>query len=113
MKTKAPGGVAMTNTTMANMAISRRASSVAAIRVADWLSLAAAPTFAVMALVTAIFDSAPDALCLAAQGSPFSGMVVMYVLMSVFHVSPWLRLIYRSGLRPRPVRSAARDIQGC
>jgi hypothetical protein len=56
--------------------------------VADWLSLAAAPTFAVMALVTALVGGPLDMLCAA---SPIGGMAPMYVLMSVFHAGPWLR----------------------
>ena len=60
---------------------------------ADWLSLAAAPTFAVMALMTAT-SGQPQWLCTAAHlGSPLSGMVSMYLLMSAFHTAPWLRLI--------------------
>ena len=49
----------------------------AAAGTAEWLCLAAAPTFAVMALVTAIFgESQPDLLCAVAPGaSPLSGMV--------------------------------------
>lgn len=59
--------------------------------VARWLSLAAAPTFAVMALVAALAPA--DMICGAMQG-PFSlqGMVPMYALMSAFHLAPWLRL---------------------
>lgn len=61
---------------------------------ASWLALAAAPTFAVMALLTALFAGEPDTLCAALHGSfPLSGMVPMYVLMSAFHVGPWLKLI--------------------
>ena len=62
---------------------------------ADWLSLAAAPTFAFMALLTAVPGGGPlDMLCSATPGaSPFSGMVLMYLLMSAFHLGPWLRLI--------------------
>jgi len=61
---------------------------------ADWLSLAAAPTFAVMALLTGVLSGKPDALCAAMQGtSPLSGMVPMYLLMSAFHLAPWLRLM--------------------
>jgi hypothetical protein len=60
---------------------------------ADWLSLAAAPTFAVMALMAAT-GGQPQWLCAAAHlGSPLSGMVPMYLLMSAFHTAPWLRLI--------------------
>ena len=63
--------------------------------VADWLSLAAAPTFAFMALLTAVPGSGPlDMLCATAPGaSPFTGMGLMYLLMSAFHLGPWLRLI--------------------
>ena len=52
---------------------------------ADWLSLAAAPTFAIMALLTAT-GGQPQLLCSAAHlGSPLGGMVPMYLLMSAFH----------------------------
>ena len=60
---------------------------------ADWLGLAAAPTFAIMALVTgAVGSGAADPLCSAAHASPFGGMVPMYLLMSAFHLTPWLKL---------------------
>jgi hypothetical protein len=64
---------------------------------ADWLHLAAAPTFAIMALLTAVLgDGASDILCSAAQhASPLTGMVTMYLLMSAFHLAPWLRLMSR------------------
>jgi len=62
---------------------------------ADLLRLAAAPTFALMAVLTAT-SGMPDALCAAA--SPLGGMVPMYVLMSVFHMPPWLKLIIRAGV---------------
>jgi hypothetical protein len=59
--------------------------------------LAAAPTFAIMALLTAALGSgAPDILCSAMHGaSPLGGMVPMYVLMSTFHSAPWLKLLLR------------------
>ena len=58
------------------------------------LSLAAAPTFAIMALLTGIQDAGmPGMLCSAAHdASPLTGMVPMYLLMSAFHSAPWLRL---------------------
>ncbi len=63
--------------------------------IADWLCLAAAPTFAVMALITIVLESGPAAmLCSAAPGaSVLTGMAPMYLLMSAFHAVPWLKLI--------------------
>jgi hypothetical protein len=74
---------------------------VAARGAADWLSLAAAPTFAIMAVLAAATGGA-DMICSAGQeASPLSGMVMMYLLMSGFHLSPWLKLVAsrRSGDR--------------
>ncbi len=77
--------------------------SAAALGAADWLCLAAAPTFAIMALLTGVLGGGPpDMLCSAAQdASPLSGMVPMYLLMSAFHSAPWLKLISsrRNGAR--------------
>jgi hypothetical protein len=76
-------------------AIRHESRNVAGLGVADWLCLAASPTFAIMALLTgALGGSPPDMLCSAAQEvSPLSGMVPMYLLMSAFHSAPWLKLI--------------------
>jgi hypothetical protein len=62
------------------------------------LRFAATPTFAVMALLAGLpGDGGPaEILCLTADhASPFGGMVPMYLLMSLFHLTPWLRLIAR------------------
>jgi hypothetical protein len=73
-----------------------------ALGAADWLSLAAAPTFVIMALLTAVLGGGPsDILCSAGQdASSLSGMVPMYLLMSAFHLAPWLKLVSsrRSGV---------------
>src|ERR1700737_2001710 len=63
-----------------------------ALGAADWLGLAAAPTFVTMALLTGVGGGPPDVLCSAARAaSPLSGMVPMYLLMSAFHSAPWLK----------------------
>ena len=71
--------------------------NAATLGAADWLCLAAAPTFAVMALLTGFLGGGQIAMmCPAAQdASLLSGMVPMYVLMSAFHSAPWLKLISR------------------
>ncbi|MCD6074518.1 MAG: hypothetical protein K0Q70_1401 [Rhodospirillales bacterium] len=67
-------------------------------RSADLLRFAAAPLFAVMAVLTASSGAdAMDILC-AAHGSSWdlawlTGMAPMYVLMSAVHLPPWLKLI--------------------
>jgi len=69
---------------------------------ADWLSLAAAPTFAIMALLT-LAGGAPDMLCSAApDASLLTGMVPMYLLMSAFYSAPWLKLVSRRRADSRP-----------
>jgi hypothetical protein len=82
----------------------------------DWpwagraVCLAAAPTFAIMALLTSIQDGGPhEMLCSAAHdASPLGGMACMYLLMSAFHSGPWLKLI--ASLRIRVQRSDVRPI---
>lgn len=65
---------------------------------AGWLSLAAAPAFAVMAVWTAASGGPPGTLC-TAQASPLEGMALMYALMSASHAVPWLKLMSRQGRR--------------
>jgi hypothetical protein len=77
--------------------ICHESGNAATLGAADWLGFAAAPTFAIMALLTGVLgvgqmsmmcSTAPDA-------SPLSGMAAMYLLMSAFHLTPWLKLISR------------------
>ena len=79
----------------ASGAIRQESGHAPALGAAGWLGLAAAPTFAIMALLTGVFSGGPpDMLCAAAhEASPLSGMVPMYLLMSAFHTPPWLKLI--------------------
>jgi hypothetical protein len=68
----------------------------AALGAAGWLGLAAAPTFAVMALLTWVSSAGADMMCLSAHdASPLSGMIPMYAMMSAFHLAPWLKLSSR------------------
>lgn len=77
-------------------AIGHEGGEATSFRVAEGLGLAAAPTFALMALLTGVLGSPMDMLCSVAHGaSPLSGMSLMYGLMGVFHLGPWLRLIAR------------------
>jgi hypothetical protein len=64
--------------------------------IARWLCLGATPAFAIMALMTSMLGGGPmDTLGSAGHGSRLTGMVPMYVLMSVIHSAPWLALISR------------------
>jgi hypothetical protein len=68
----------------------------AALGAAGWLALAAAPTFAAMAVLTWAFGGDADVMCGAVHGlSVLGGMVPMYALMSAFHAGPWVRLMSR------------------
>jgi hypothetical protein len=68
--------------------------AVAASRLARWLGLAATPTFALMAVLTAgLGGGSAEMLCSAGHGLSLGGMVPMYLLMSAFHSAAWLRLI--------------------
>jgi hypothetical protein len=59
---------------------------------AAWLALAASPTFALMAWTTAN-AARPIAFCSSGPATlPIDGMAAMYVLMSLFHLSTWLKL---------------------
>jgi hypothetical protein len=73
-----------------------RTGPASALRAADWLGLAAAPTFAAMALLAGLSGGGQaDTLCAALRDAPLlGGMVPMYMLMSAFHLAPWLKLLH-------------------
>jgi hypothetical protein len=55
--------------------------------------LAAAPTFALIGLAAA---GAGSPMCALGPGFlPVDGMTAMYLLMSLFHLPPWLKLASR------------------
>jgi hypothetical protein len=97
------GSSAMSATQRETAGDSLASGNAAALGAAGWLGLVAAPTFAIMALLTGVVGGgSPDMLCAAAgEASPLSGMVPMYLLMCAFHSAPWLSLISRrrSGAR--------------
>ena len=73
-----------------------KSTAATGLGAADWLSLAAAPTFTIMALLTPVLGGPMDMICAAApDASPLSGMAPMYWLMAAFHAAPWLRLASR------------------
>ena len=64
------------------------------------LKLAAAPSFALMAALTAHGVDAPASMiCSAATESILGGMAPMYLIMTLFHASAWLDLFSHRRVR--------------
>jgi hypothetical protein len=57
-----------------------------------WLGLAPAPAFALMAWISAVGSSGMVMCSAASAFLPINDMALMYLLMSLFHLSPWLKL---------------------
>jgi len=74
--------------------------SAAASGITRWLGLAAAPTFGAMAVVqvAARMDSMSMLCMTAPHATPLTGMAAMYLLMALFHLGPWMRLLRARGL---------------
>lgn len=86
-------------------ATASRGGKATVLHAAGWLGLAAAPTFALMAGWTGVPGGGRmDMACPAAHGLWLPGsMALMYGLMSVFHLAPWLKRAARRrhGIRRR------------
>ena len=90
-------------------AMNGKASAWQGCGAACWLGLAASPTFALMAWIS-VSDGLQDMMCAAPSGLlPIRGMASMYLLMCLFHVSPWLRLAPR---HPRQLTHPATQAEG-
>ncbi len=76
---------------MSSAANKRSATAWPARGAAGWLALAASPTFGLMAWIAA--NNAPAIALCSSSILPIDGMTVMYLLMSLFHLSPWLKLV--------------------
>ena len=77
---------------------------------AGLLGLAATPVLAVMACISATGPSGMI-LCSAISAiAPVNDMALMYLVMSLFHLSPWLRLVSALWRRPgRPISQTEGD----
>ena len=81
------------------MAKKRSTRTRKAVDAGAWLGLAAAPTFALMAWLSAA-DAPHAAMCSSPPGFlPIDAMSWMYLLMALFHVPPWLELASRPSRR--------------
>lgn len=77
-------------------------------RVCRGLSLAAAPVLSVMAVLAGSDGGGmPGMACSMPDPSPLGGMAAMYGLMSLFHLTPWLKLLARGRVGARPLRSGS------
>jgi hypothetical protein len=86
--------------TMRTAGTKRMAEMWRARDASGWIGLAAAPSFAVMALIAAT-ETPRMAVCAPASAMPaIDGMAWMYLLMSLSHLSPWLTIRSRRLTHP-------------
>ena len=75
------------------------------LRIAAFLGIAAAPSFAAIAVLTTLRGGDRMGTICGLEPSSLGGMVPMYLLMSVFHSAPWMKLIGERWGRQRTVPS--------
>lgn len=79
-------------------------------KVGSWLGCAAAPTFALMAWVSAVGSPGMSTCSATPAFMPLNDMALMYLLMSLFQLAPWLKLLSaRSQHRNTPITQAEGD----
>jgi len=84
----------------AGPATALEAAGALALGAATGLRFAAAPAFALMALLTGVDNAGPSFVCsVGGIGPALSGMTLMYALMSLVHAAPWLTAMSRRGSR--------------
>lgn len=80
---------------MAAFATKRTGASLRAWKpdMSGMLRLAAAPTFALMGGIAAVSTPGMTICTAALPWSPINDMALMYLLMAIFHLPPWLVLV--------------------
>jgi hypothetical protein len=63
------------------------------------LSLGAAPCFALLAIASALQADSLAAICTSTAGPIPLNMVTMYLVMSFFHLGPWLELVGKTKVK--------------
>lgn len=75
--------------------ISSHHTPIMEVALATWLRLAAAPAFSVLAGLSLVYPSAGSVCISTPSALPFHDMGLMYLLMGMVHLPPWLMLIGR------------------
>ncbi|MGE0279338.1 MAG: hypothetical protein AB7P20_01815 [Rhizobiaceae bacterium] len=73
------------------------------------LKFAASPTFAVMAGVSAVSSAGMATCAVVSPPMPINEMALMYLLMSLFHLSPWLQFLSRRRAPHRAITQTEGD----